>query len=141
MLMPRREKYRRQHRGRMRGKAQRGGEVAFGEIGLMSLEPGWIKSTQIESARVAMTRKVRRGGQVWIRVFPHKPVTQKPAETRMGSGKGVPEYWVAVVRPGRIMFEMGGADLELMKEALTVAAFKLPLRCKIVYREGHGDAS
>ncbi len=135
MLMPRREKYRRQQRGRMRGAAQRGNEVSFGEIGLMTLAPGWIKASHIEAARVAMTRKIKRGGKVWIRIFPHKPVTQKPAETRMGSGKGVPEYWVAVVRPGRIMFEMAGADPELMKEALTVAAFKLPVPCKIVYRE------
>jgi large subunit ribosomal protein L16 len=141
MLMPRREKYRKQHRGRMRGKAQRGNEVSFGDVGLMALEPGWIKSSQIESARVAMTRKVKRGGNVWIRIFPHKPVTEKPAETRMGSGKGIPEYWVAVVRPGRVMFEMGGADPELLKEALLTAAYKLPIRCKLVFREGSEDGA
>ncbi|MCC7490701.1 MAG: 50S ribosomal protein L16 [Fimbriimonadaceae bacterium] len=143
MLMPRREKHRRVHRGRMRGQAYRGSEVSFGEIGLMCLEPGWIKATQIESARVAMNRKVKRGGQVWIRIFPHKPVTKKPAETRMGSGKGAPEYWVAVVSPGRVMFEMGGADLGLMREALTIAAYKLPVKTKIVYRENEvsDDAS
>ncbi len=141
MLMPRREKFRRQHRGRMRGKAQRGNSVSFGDIGLMALEPGWIKSSQIESARIAMTRKVKRGGRIWIRIFPHKPVTQKPAETRMGSGKGVPEYWVAVVKPGRVMFEMDGAELALMREALEVAAYKLPIKCRIIYREGASDAS
>lgn len=140
MLMPRREKYRRVHRGRMRGKARRGNTVSFGEVGLMALEPGWIKSSQIEAARVAMTRTMKRGGRVWIRVFPHKPVTKKPAETRMGSGKGVPEYWVAVVRPGRVLFEVGGADVELMKEALRIAAYKLPIKCKVVFREG-GDAA
>ncbi len=107
----------------------------------MALEPGWIKSSQIESARVAMTRKVKRGGKVWIRIFPHKPVTEKPAETRMGSGKGVPEYWVAVVRPGRILFEMGGADPALLREALETAAYKLPIRCKLVYREGSEDGA
>ncbi len=141
MLMPRREKHRRQHRGRMRGAAQRGNTVGFGEIGLMALEPGWIKASQIESARVAMNRKIRRGGRVWIRIFPHKPVTKKPAETRMGSGKGVPEYWVAVVQPGRVMFEMADAELELMREALTIAAYKLPIKTRIVYREEASHAS
>lgn len=140
MLMPRREKFRKQQRGRMCGKAQRGNTVAFGDVGLVTLEAAWIKSSQIESARVAMTRKIKRGGRVWIRIFPHKPVTQKPAETRMGSGKGIPEYWVAVVKPGRVMFEMAGAELDLMVEALETAAHKMPVRCKIVYREGveHG---
>ncbi|MBI5833870.1 MAG: 50S ribosomal protein L16 [Armatimonadetes bacterium] len=140
MLMPRREKYRRLHRGRMRGETKGGAEVSFGDIGLMALEPCWIKASQIESARIAMTRKIRRGGKVWIRIFPHKSVTKKPAETRMGSGKGIPEFWVAVVKPGRIMFEMGGAELDLMREALGIAAHKLPVPCKIVYREGLGDA-
>jgi large subunit ribosomal protein L16 len=139
MLMPRREKYRKKQRGRMRGKAERGNTVAFGEIGLAALEPTWIKATQIESARVAMTRKVKRGGRVWIRIFPHKPVSKKPAETRMGSGKGAPEFWVAVVRPGRVMFEMAGAEPELMKTALLAAAQKLPVKCRLVYREGVGD--
>ena len=140
MLMPRREKYRRLHRGRMQGETKGGAEVSFGQIGLMALEPGWIKASHIESARIAMTRKIRRGGKVWIRIFPHKSVTKKPAETRMGSGKGIPEFWVAVVKPGRVMFETGGADLALMREALQIAAHKLPLACKIVYREGLGDA-
>ena len=140
MLMPRREKYRRLHRGRMRGEAKGGATVAFGEVGLVALEPCWIKASQIEAARVAMTRRIRRGGKVWIRIFPHKSVTKKPAETRMGSGKGIPEFWVAVVRPGRVMFEMGGAPMDLMLEALTIASPKLPVPCKIVYREGLGDA-
>ncbi|HAZ64864.1 MAG TPA: 50S ribosomal protein L16 [Armatimonadetes bacterium] len=140
MLMPRREKYRRLHRGRMRGEAKGGATVAFGEVGLVALEPCWIKASQIEAARVAMTRRIRRGGKVWIRIFPHKSVTKKPAETRMGSGKGIPEFWVAVVRPGRVMFEMGGAPMDLMLEALTIASHKLPVPCKIVYREGLGDA-
>lgn len=140
MLMPRREKHRKQHRGRMRGQAKGGTDVSFGEVGLVALEPGWIKASQIEAARIAMTRKIKRGGKVWIRIFPHKSVTKKPAETRMGSGKGIPEFWVAVVKPGRVMFEMAGADLNLMREALAVAAHKLPLPCKIVYREGLGDA-
>lgn len=141
MLMPRREKYRKVHRGRMRGHASRGNSVAFGDVGLMALEPCWIKASQIESARVAMTRKIKRGGKVWIRIFPHKPVTQKPAETRMGSGKGVPEFWVAVVRPGRILFEMAGAELPLMREALEAASHKLPCKSRLVYREGLDDAS
>ncbi len=141
MLMPRREKYRRQHRGRMRGTAQRGNEVSFGDLGLMVLEPGWIKASQIESARVAMTRTVKRGGRIWIRIFPHKPITKKPAETRMGSGKGVPEFWVAVVRPGRVLFEMAGTDPQLLRKALENAAHKLPLRCKVVTREGLDDGS
>jgi large subunit ribosomal protein L16 len=140
MLMPRREKHRKQQRGRLTGQAKGGTTVDFGQIGLVALEPCWIKASQIEAARIAMTRKVRRGGKVWIRIFPHKAVTKKPAETRMGSGKGIPEFWVAVVRPGRVMFEMGGAELGLMREALEIAAHKLPVPCKIVYREGMGDA-
>jgi large subunit ribosomal protein L16 len=141
MLMPRREKYRKTHRGRMKGDARGGTDVSFGEIGLMALEPGWIKASQIEAARIAMTRKIRRGGKVWIRIFPHKSVTKKPAETRMGSGKGIPEFWVAVIKPGRVMFEMAGAEVELMREALGIAAHKLPMPCKIVYKEGfdHGE--
>lgn len=141
MLMPRREKYRRQQRGRMKGKAQRGNTLAHGDIGLVALEPAWIKSSQIEAARVAMTRTIRRGGRVYIRIFPHKPVTQKPAETRMGSGKGVPEYWVAVVKPGRVLFEMAGADLGLMRQALELAAHKMPVKCAVIVREGLDDAS
>ncbi|NLJ73430.1 MAG: 50S ribosomal protein L16 [Firmicutes bacterium] len=134
MLVPKRVKYRRVHRGRMTGKAHRGSEVTFGEYGLQAMEPGWIKNTQIEAARIAMTRYIRRGGKVWIRIFPDKPVTQKPAETRMGSGKGAPEYWVAVVKPGRIMFEIGGVSEELAREAMRLAAHKLPIKCKFVSR-------
>ena len=141
MLMPRHEKHRKVHRGRRKGKATRGNQVAFGDYGLQALEPGWITSTQIESARVAITRRVRRGGKVWIRIFPHKPVTKKPAETRMGSGKGIPEYWVAVVKPGHILFEMAGADIHLAREAMELAAFKLPLKCKMVTREGSESGS
>ena len=132
MLMPKRVKYRRVHRGRMKGKALRGNKVTYGEYGLMALEPGWIKSNQIEAARIAMTRYTRRGGKVYIKIFPDKPVTQKPAETRMGSGKGSPEYWVAVVKPGRVLFEIGGIDTAIEKEALRLASGKLPLRTKIV---------
>lgn len=138
MLMPKRVKYRRHHRGRMKGKAKGGSSVSQGEYGLQALEPGWITSRQIEAARVALTRKIRRGGKVWINIFPHKPVTAKPAETRMGSGKGAPEYWVAVVKPGRIMFEISGVSEELAREASRLAAHKLPIKCKFVKREDLG---
>ncbi len=133
-LVPRRVKHRKVQRGRMKGRSLRGATVSFGEFGLQALEPGWITSAQIEAARVAMTRHIRRGGKVWIKIFPDKPVTKKPAETRMGSGKGSPEYWVAVVRPGRVMFEIAGVSEELAREALRLAAFKLPIRTKIVKR-------
>ncbi len=132
MLMPKRVKRRRVHRGRMKGKAIAGGVIAYGEYGLVSTEPGWITANQIEAARIAMTRYIKRGGKVWIDIFPHKPVTKKPAETRMGSGKGAPEYWVAVVKPGRVMFEMSGVAEEVAKEALRLASHKLPVKCKIV---------
>ena len=132
MLIPKRVKRRRVHRGRMTGKATKGNVVAYGEYGLVSLEPGWIKSNQIEAARIAMTRYIKRGGQVWINIFPHKPVTKKPAETRMGSGKGSPEYWAAVVKPGRVMFEMSGVTEEVAREALRLAMHKLPVQCKFV---------
>ncbi len=132
MLLPKRVKYRRVHRGRLTGKALRGNQVTYGEYGLVALEPAWIKSNQIEAARVAMTRYIKRGGQVWIKIFPDKPVTEKPAETRMGSGKGSPEYWVAVVKPGRVMFEIAGVPEETAKEAMRLAANKLPIKCKIV---------
>ena len=132
MLIPKRVKYRRQQRGRMTGKATRGNTVTYGEFGLMAMEPSWITSNQIEAARVAMTRYTKRGGQVWIKIFPDKPVTQKPAETRMGSGKGSPEYWVAVVKPGRVMFEIAGVAEETAREALRLAMHKLPVKCKIV---------
>lgn len=138
MLIPKRVKFRRQHRGRMAGKANKGNFVAFGEFGLQALEPGWITSRQIEAARIAMTRFIKRGGKVWIKIFPHKPVTVKPAETRMGSGKGSPEYWVAVVKPGRIMFELAGVDLETAKEAMRLAQHKLPIKTKFVIREETG---
>ena len=134
MLAPKRVKHRKVFRGRMRGLAQRGNRVAFGQYGIMTLEPGWITSRQIEAARVAMTRHVKRGGKVWIRIFPDKPVTKKPAEVRMGKGKGSPEFWVAVVRPGRIMFELGGVEEGLAREALTRAIHKLPVKAKIVSR-------
>jgi len=134
MLMPRKVKYRKVHRGRLRGKAARGNKVTHGEFGLQSLDPGWITNTQIEAARVAMTRYMRRGGKVWIKIFPDKPVTKKPAETRMGGGKGSPEYWVAVVKPGRVMFEVGGVSEPVAREALRLAAHKLPVRCKVVQR-------
>ena len=143
MLMPKRVKRRRVHRGRMTGKATRGNQVAYGEYGLMSLEPGWITSNQIEAARIAMTRYTKRGGQVWIDIFPHKPITKKPAETRMGSGKGAPEYWVAVVKPGRVMFEIAGVDESIAKEALRLAMHKLPVKCKCVAKaelEAEGGA-
>ena len=136
MLMPKRVKRRRVHRGRMTGKATRGNKVAYGEYGLMSTEPGWITSNQIEAARIAMTRYTKRGGQVWIDIFPHKPVTKKPAETRMGSGKGSVEYWVAVVKPGRVMFELGGVPEETAKEAHRLAMHKLHVKCKIVKSAG-----
>ncbi|NLZ39010.1 MAG: 50S ribosomal protein L16 [Firmicutes bacterium] len=134
MLIPKRVKYRRQHRGRMKGKAQAGNQIAFGEYGLQALEPAWITSQQIEAARVAMTRYIRRGGKVWIQIFPDKPVTAKPAETRMGSGKGSPEYWVAVVKPGRILFELAGVSEEVAREAMRLAAHKLPIKTKFVKR-------
>ena len=132
MLMPKRVKRRKVQRGRMTGKATRGNKLAYGEYGLVAQEPAWITSNQIEAARVAMTRYIRRGGQVWVDIFPHKPVTAKPAETRMGSGKGSPEYWVAVVKPGRVMFEIAGVDESIAKEALRLAAHKLPVKCKFV---------
>ena len=135
MLMPKRVKYRRMQRGRMTGKATRGNTVAYGEFGLVAEEPGWIKSNQIEAARIAMTRYTKRGGQVWIKIFPDKPVTQKPAETRMGSGKGSPEYWVAVVKPGRVMFEIAGVPEDVAREALRLASHKLPIKTKVVKRE------
>ncbi len=135
MLMPKRVKYRRVHRGRMKGSAQRGNTLTYGEYGLQALEPCWMTANQIESARRAMTRYIRRGGNIWIKVFPDKPVTAKPAETRMGSGKGSPEYWVAVVKPGRLLFEMGGVSEEVAKEAMRLAAHKLPIKTKFVVRE------
>ena len=134
MLLPKRVKYRRVHRGRMTGKATRGNTNAYGEFGLQALEPAWITSNQIEAARIAMTRYTKRGGQVWIKIFPDKPVTKKPAETRMGSGKGSPEFWVAVVKPGRIMFEIAGVSEEVAREALRLASHKLPIKTKIVAR-------
>ncbi|MCL2022863.1 MAG: 50S ribosomal protein L16 [Oscillospiraceae bacterium] len=135
MLMPKRVKRRKQHRGRMKGKALRGNTVSYGDFGLVALEPSWITANQIESARIAMTRSIKRGGQVWIKIFPDKPITEKPAETRMGSGKGSPEYWVAVVKPGRVMFEIAGVDKELAREAMRLAANKLPIKCKFVAKE------
>jgi large subunit ribosomal protein L16 len=141
MLMPKRVKYRKQHRRIPEGRAQRGNYVAFGEFGIQSLEGGWITSRQIEAARRAITNYVRRGGKVWIRIFPDTPVTQKPAETRMGSGKGAPEYWVAVVKPGRILFEIAGVREDLAKEALARAAFKLPLKSRFVMRDRVGVAA
>jgi len=135
MLLPKRVKYRRQHRGRMRGAAHKGNFVAYGQYGLQATEAGWITSRQIEAARIAMTRYIKRGGQVWIKIFPHKPVTEKPAETRMGSGKGSPEYWVAVVKPGKVMFEIAGISEEVAKEAMRLAQHKLPIKTKFVKRE------
>ena len=135
MLLPKRVKYRKQFRGRMKGKAQRGNKVSHGDYGLVALEPAWINNLQIEAARIAMTRDIKRGGQVWIKIFPDKPVTAKPAETRMGSGKGSPEYWVAVVKPGRVLFEMDGVTKEVAAEAMRLAAHKLPIKCKFVTRE------
>ena len=135
MLLPKRVKYRRVHRGRMTGKATRGNKITYGEFGLVATEPAWITSNQIEAARIAMTRYTKRGGQVWIKIFPDKPVTQKPAETRMGSGIGSPEYWVAVVKPGRVMFEIAGVPEETAREALRLASYKLPIKSKIVARK------
>ena len=135
MLMPKRVKYRKKQRGKMKGVAQKGHYIAFGKYGLKALESGWISSRQIEATRVAITRHVKRGGKVWIRIFPDKPVTNKPAETRMGKGKGSPEYWVAVVKAGRIMFELEGVDLELAKEAMRLASHKLPIKTKFVVSE------
>lgn len=132
MLLPKRVKYRRVHRGRMKGVASRGNTVTYGDYGLQALEPAWITSRQIEAARIAMTRYIKRGGQVWIKIFPDKPITEKPAETRMGSGKGSPEYWVAVVKPGRVMFEIQGVEESVAREALRLAANKLPIKCKFV---------
>ena len=135
MLMPKRVKRRRVHRGRMKGEANKGNQVAYGEYGLVSLEPSWVTSNQIEAARIAMTRYVKRGGKVWINIFPHKPITKKPAETRMGSGKGSVEYWVAVVKPGRVMFEMAGVPEEVAREAFRLASHKLPVKCKFVKKD------
>ena len=135
MLMPKRVKRRKVFRGRMKGKANKGNVIAYGEYGLVALEPAWITSNQIEAARIAMTRYIKRGGQVWIDIFPHKSVTEKPAETRMGSGKGSPEFWVAVVKPGRVMFEIAGVDEAIAKEALRLAASKLPIKCKVIAAE------
>ena len=137
MLLPKRVKYRRVHRGRLTGKAYRG-NTTYGDFGLQAMEPAWITSNQIEAARVAMTRYCKRFGKVWIKIFPDKPITEKPAETRMGSGKGSPEYWVAVVKPGRVMFEIGGVSEETAREALRLASNKLPIKCKFVKKEGTG---
>ena len=135
MLMPKRVKFRRVQRGRLKGKAGRGNKVTNGQYGLVALEPAWITSNQIEAARIAMTRYIKRGGQVWIKIFPDKPVTEKPAETRMGSGKGSPEYWVAVVKPGRVMFEIAGVSEEVAREAMRLAMHKLPIKCKFIKKE------
>ena len=140
MLMPKRVKYRRVQRGRLTGKATRGNTISHGSYGLVALEPAWITSNQIEAARIAMTRYIKRGGQVWIKIFPDKPITEKPAETRLGSGKGSPEYWVAVVKPGRVMFEMDGVDVEVAKEAMRLAMHKLPIKCKFVVKETTEEA-
>ena len=139
MLMPKRVKYRRVQRGRLTGVASRGNTVSHGDFGLQATEPAWITSNQIEAARIAMTRYIKRGGKVWIKIFPDKPITEKPAETRMGSGKGSPEYWVAVVKPGRVMFEIGGVSEELAREAMRLAANKLPIKCKFVTKEMGGE--
>ncbi|HEY8425456.1 MAG TPA: 50S ribosomal protein L16 [Limnochordales bacterium] len=141
MLMPRRVKYRKVQRGRMKGQATRGVTIQTGEYALQALEPGWITAQQIEAARIAITRQVKRGGKLWIRIFPDKPVTKKPAETRMGSGKGSPEYWVAVVKPGRILFEMAGVPEQVAMEALRLAAFKLPIRTRIIKAEQGGEGT
>ena len=135
MLMPKRVKFRRVQRGRLKGKASRGNTITNGKYGLVALEPAWITSNQIEAARIAMTRYIKRGGKVWIKIFPDKPITEKPAETRMGSGKGSPEYWVAVVKPGRVMFEMNGVSEEVAKEAMRLAGHKLPIKTKFIVRE------
>lgn len=139
MLMPKRIKYRKQHRGRRTGAAMRGNEVSFGEYGLQSLDPAWITNRQIEASRVALTRHIKRGGKVWIRIFPDKPVTAKPAETRMGKGKGNPEGWVAVIKPGRVLFELEGVEDKVAREALKLAAAKLPIKTRIVTRHGVGE--
>ena len=141
MLMPKRVKRRRVHRGRMKGKALSGNFIAYGEYGLVATQPAWITSQQIEAARVALTRYIKRGGQVWIKIFPHKPVTEKPAETRMGSGKGSPEYWVAVVKPGRVLFEIAGVSEETAREALRLAAHKLPIKCKFMKKEDEANGT
>ena len=138
MLMPKRVKRRKQFRGSMAGKISRGNTISYGEYGIVATEPCWIKSNQIEAARIAMTRYTKRNGQVWIKIFPDKPITEKPAETRMGSGKGSPEYWVAVVKPGRVMFEIAGVDEDTAREALRLAANKLPIKCKFVTKEETG---
>ncbi|QKG85590.1 50S ribosomal protein L16 [Kroppenstedtia pulmonis] len=138
MLMPKRTKFRKEHRGRMRGQAKGGTEVAFGEYGLQALEPSWITNRQIEAARIAMTRYIKRGGKVWIKIFPDKPITQKPLEVRMGSGKGSPEKWVAVVKPGKIMFELAGVEESVAREAMRLAAHKLPIKTKFVIRDEAG---
>ena len=135
MLMPKRVKYRRVQRGRLKGKATRGNTIAYGSYGLVATEPAWITSNQIEAARIAMTRYIRRGGQVWIKIFPDKPITEKPAETRMGSGKGSPEYWVAVVKPGRVLFEMDGVAEDVSREAMRLAMHKLPIKCRFATKE------
>lgn len=140
MLMPKRVKYRRVHRGRMKGKAQKGNTLTYGEYGLQALDPAWITSNQIEAARRAMTRYIRRGGNIWIKIFPDKPVTEKPAETRMGSGKGAPSYWVSVVKPGRILFEMSGVSEEIAREAMRLAAMKLPIKTKFVMKDKDGES-
>ncbi len=139
MLLPKRVKFRRQQRGRLTGKATRGNTVTYGDYGLQALEPAWITSNQIEAARIAMTRYIKRGGQVWIKIFPDKPITAKPAETRMGSGKGSPEYWVAVVKPGRVMFEIAGVAPEVAEEAMRLAANKLPIKCKFINKQESGE--
>jgi large subunit ribosomal protein L16 len=139
MLQPKKVKHRKQQRGRMRGKAKGGTDISFGDFGLVALEPGWISNRQIEAARVAMTRHIRRGGKVWINIFPDKPVTKKPAETRMGSGKGNPEFWVAVVKPGRVMFELSGVSESVAREAIKRAAHKLPVKSKFVTRLGASE--
>ena len=140
MLMPKRVKRRKVMRGRMKGKAQRGNFLAYGDYGLVALDPGWVTSNQIEASRVAMTRFIKRGGQVWIKIFPDKPVTAKPAETRMGSGKGAPEYWCAVVKPGRVLFEMKGVPEETAREALRLASHNMPIRCKFIKREDNQES-
>ena len=140
MLMPKRVKHRRVFRGRMKGVASRGNQAPYGDFGLQALEPAWITSNQIEAARIALTRYIKRGGQVFIKIFPDKPVTEKPAETRMGSGKGSPEYWVAVVKPGRVLFEVKGVDEETAREAMRLAMHKLPVKCKFVKKETEGDS-
>ncbi len=140
MMMPKRVKYRKQHRGRTRGKASRGAEIFYGDYGLQALEPGWITDRQIEAARVALTRRMKRGGKVWVRIFPDKPVTAKPAEVRMGGGKGSPEFWVAVVKPGRVLFELAGVSEEVAREALTLAGHKLPIKTKVIKSPEVGEA-